>query len=289
MVTRVAQSRADLAALKSVENSPATFDGLREGLEASLSVVRGGGAFLQIAGPWAAVLTGVVYLILVLGKNVGHSVTSSWLILLGGILLLVAAIYLIIPTVTVAWFRWTIGSQLPSRFFALPDRTALSFAWRIWISLTFMGAVDKFMTPKLTHLAIAEMPQYAAAVGGWAGWAIDVLVIMLFSSFALQLPAVAVGDANFSRTAALVQGRKMWPRLPVGLVISLAPFPIFAWACASIYAWRLPAPNTVHSALATVSPLDAIGFFGVLVVLFATLASGATFLSRAYLAAKARS
>ena len=251
-------------------------------------MVRGGRAFLQIAAPWAAFLAGSTYLLVALDQNAGRGSSTAVLILLGLLLLLLAAIYLIIPTVAVAWFRWTIDGKLPSRFLALPDRTVLSFAWRIWISLTFLGGVDRLVTPRLTELAAKALPQYAATVGELASWAVDILVVMVASSFALHLPAVAVKDTAFTRTAALVEGRKMWPGFPMGLVLSLAAFPFLAWAFARVYVGMLPAMPPVHSAHATLSPLDAIALSGWLMVLFATLASGATLLSRAYLAAKAR-
>jgi hypothetical protein len=288
MVAQVAQSRADLAALKSVSSASPKFDGLNEGFAASLSVVRDGRVFLQIAAPWAVFLAGAAYLLLAFDRNVGRGSPAAWLILLGVLLLLVVAIYLIIPTVAVAWFRWVIGGKLPSRFLALPDRTVLSFAWRIWISLTFLGGVDRLVTPKLTAFLTTALPQFAATVGDLTGWAIDILIVMLVSSIALHLPAVAVGDTTFGRTVAAVEGRKMWPGLPVGLALSLGAFPLLAWVCVRAYAGMSPAAPPAHSAAMIISPSDAVGLAGWLMVLFAALASGATLLSRAYLAAKTR-
>lgn len=288
MISRVEQSRADLAALKATERSPQTFNGFREGLDAPLSVVRAGYAFLQIAGPWAAVLAGTAYLMLSLAKTSVHSAGGAQLWLLGLLLLLIVAIYLIVPTVAVAWFRWTISAELPGRFIALPDRTVLSVAWRLWLALSLLGAADGLVTPKLVQLGTGILPEFSKTFGVWTGSVVDLLIIMVASSFALQLPAMAARDVEFRRTAALVAGRKMWPGLPVGLAFSLAAYPVLAWACAYAYGLAFP-DSTVRSAPATLTPFDAFGLFGVLLVLFATIASAATYLSRAYLAAKARS
>jgi len=288
MARQIAQSRADLAALKAIERTPPAFDGLREGVEASLSVLRGGRAFLQIAGPWAAALAVAAYGFLVFSSAFAHSAGSAQQFLFGGLLLLLAAIYLIVPTVAVAWFRWSIDGQLPGRFLALPDRAALSFAWRLWFFLTMLGAADRIVTPQLTRLAAAVTPQHAGTVVGLAALAVDILIIAAAGGFALQLPAMAVNDGAFTQTAAMTEGRKLWPGLPVGLALSLATFPFLAWGCFGLFSELSRAAPQVHPGPAILSLLSAGALLAGLMVIFATIASGATLLSRAYLAAKAR-
>jgi len=287
-VTQAARSTADLAALKSTGASRPTFDGLNEGWTAVLSVLRDGRAFLQITAPWAVVLAGATCLLLSFEPNVARGSTSAGLLLLALLLLLVAAIYLIVPTVAVAWFRWTIEGRLPSRFVALPDRTVLSLAWRLWTFLTILGVINRVVTPRLTALAASAAPQHAVALGGLAGCAVDILMLMGASSPALQLPALAVRDTAFNETAAMVEGRKMWPGLPLGLALSLAAFPFLAWVC--VRTWQglsQPAP-VAHAAAGALGPLNAIALAGWLMVAFATLVSGASLLSRAYVVAKTR-
>lgn len=286
MVASAVKSRPDPSPLAISALATAHFDGLREGLAASLSVLSDGRAFLQIAGPWAAFLSLSAYVAVMLGAHEGHSATAAQYWLLGFLLLLLAALYLIIPSVAVAWFRWTLGGQLPRWFVALPDRTALGFAWRLWTVLTLLGGVDRLVTPKLTEVVNSALPPNMAAVGASTGWVVDILLVMLASSFALRLPAIAMNDAAFTRTMAIVQGRRMWPGLPMGLLLSLAPFSILAWSCGPLYRLIKPVGPKVHSAAATFDGLDGASLFVTLMLLFAILAAGASFLARAYLAAK---
>lgn len=288
MVKEMAKSRAGAAAHQVTNKALPKFDWLREGLAAPLSVFRSGRAFLQIAGPWAAFLSLSTYVAVIVGKDTGPGASSARLWLLGVLLLLLVAIYLILPTIAVAWFRWTVDEQLPRQFLALPDRAALAFAWRIWIGLGLVGGLDRLVTPKLTQVVSSAIPAAMTGVGAWAGPAVDIALVMLASSFTLQFPAIAVNDAAFTRTTAMIQGRKLWPGLPVGLLLSLAPFPILAWACEHVYGIGNPAVPITHSGAVTFGLSDGTALFVALMALFATLASGATFLSRAYLAAKAR-
>ena len=154
----------------------------------------------------------------------------------------------------------------------------------MWLALSILGTLDRQVTDKLTAYLSTSIPTYGALAGDLASWAIEIAVIMLFSSFALRLPAVAMQDAAFTLSIATIRGRKMWPGLPVGLVLSLAPIPLVAWGVA----WVLQAGSKPEAASAhhVLDASDAVFVTAWMLVLLATLVSGATFLTRAYLAAK---
>jgi hypothetical protein len=286
MIAQSAQVRREMDALKVAAPAPTNFNGYREGFSAPVSLVHDARAFLKIAAPWAALVAAGFCLILEFGLKSGRGSTAAMLALFAIFGLGIAAIYVVVPTVLVAWFRWVIERRAPPGFIALPDRAVLSFAWRIWIALTALGVIGRSVTPTIVGFAHTITPAYAETIGATAEFAIDLLLTMLFSSVALVLPAVAVRDKAFNRTIAMIQGRKLWPGLPVGLLLSLAPYPVLAVAIGSAYSFIYPTVRAAHTTPLPLTPWEVAGLLLVLMVMFATLASGATFLSRAYLAIK---
>jgi hypothetical protein len=284
MVVQVARSRAEIAAAKAPAPARAAFDGIAEGLRAPLAVVRGLPFLLQIAGPWVVVLAGGAFAILSGGQAAGHDGSDALARLTALAVLLIAGLYVVLPSVLVAWTNWIVDGGSPKWIVATPNRAAFGFAWRIWLALTFLGVLDKNIATPLAKFLSGSIPQLSVLVDNLTTWIVALLMIMLFSSAALFLPAIAVADKTFDRSAALVRGRKMWPGLPVGLALSLAPIPLAAWALTGLLDAAQPAaPRVAHAPL---TPLDALALVVWLLVMLATLVSGMTFLTRAYLAAR---
>ncbi len=288
MANQIERSRTEFAALKPASQAPTAFGGAREGLEASLTVLRDWPAFLQIAAPWAIFLCASLYWLSLFGNSLGHDTGRAELLLVA-VLLLLILIFVSIPTVAVAWFRWIIRAQLPPNFLALPNRAVLSLLWRVGIFASALGTADRLATGKGAEIATSLHLPSAALVGNVAGWVIDIAAVMLASSFALRFPAMAVGDATFTRNSALVQGRRMWPGLPIGLILSLAPFFIVGSILDALYdGLGKPIAAASHHAQTNVSAVSAGLMAMGLLAMFAAVASAATFLSRAYIAARAR-
>ncbi len=282
MTKQVRDSRADLAMLKQSDAPRPDFRGIREGIEATLTVARDWLMFLQITGPWVVLIAAGFLILTFFGKGLRHF--ASGLPLLGVALVFLAGLVVSWPTVMVAWHRWIISGERPSLFVALPDRATLSYSWPLWLFASLMWTADKLASSKITQIADAMHLSSASAVGDLASWTVDILVIALGSSAALRLPAIAVRDARFSRTVAMVEGRRMWPGLPLGLAISIAPFYVFNWVLGELFSGVLK-PNVPAGDLRLIAA--GVLIFGI-VVTFAGIASAVTFLSRAYLAAKAR-
>jgi len=284
MVAQVAKSRAAFAATK-VGAPRLAFDGIREGLAAPLTVARGLPFLVQLAGPWLVVIVGAAFYIIMASKPAAMDRNAAALAILELLLLLFVVLYVLVPSLLVAWIRWIVDGRSPRYFVAWPDRAAFSVAWRIWISLSVWGAFNRLLVDKVADYAGGLIPSHQAVVTMVVADVLAIAVIMVFSAAALRLPAAALQDNDFTFGVASIRGRQMWPGLPVGLVLSLAPIPLVAW----VVSWVLqsgakPAAVTAEHVL---NPSDAVVLICWLLVLLATLVSGATFLTRAYLAAKA--
>jgi hypothetical protein len=258
---------------------------VREGLAAPLFVLREWRMFLQISLPWALFLGLGLYLLAAFADTIGRDANAATMLLLL-LLILLVGVYVIVPTVAVAWFRFTIQGRQPERYVALPDRAALGLAWRLWLSLSVLGSCDGLVTTQATALAARIPALDAPSVGDTTGWVFDILALMLASSFALRLPARAVSDPDFSQTVALAAGGRMWPGLPVGLILSLAPVFVLGWVADQLVGYLANPTPHAHGPDIRLGPV-ATGCLGLgSLVVFAAVASGASYLSRAYLAAK---
>jgi hypothetical protein len=287
MLSQLARSRAEIAAAKAPAGRRTEFDGIREGLAAPMAVLRGLPFLLQIAGPWIIVLAGGAFALLTWPQPAGHDPNGGLVRLLGLLLLLVGGLYVVLPSVLVAWVRWTVDGRTPKWIVATPDRASFGFAWRIWISLTFLGSLNRIITTPVTNFVSGAAPQFSDIAGTLVTWGVELLAVMLFSSVALLLPTIALGDKQFDLSAAAVRGRKMWPGLPLGLALSIIPIPLAAGAVSWVVtAGSKPTVPQMPSAHHALTPSDAVSLMVWLLVMLATLASGLSFVTRAYQAAK---
>jgi hypothetical protein len=281
MATQMATARSAMAAIKAPGAKPPAFGGIREGLRSPIRVVRDWRAFLQIAGPWALLMSAGLVAGVITGNNLNHDRAKATM-LLWGVLVLLLGLVASIPIVAVAWHRWIVDGRLPKRFVALPDSAMWGYLFRLWLFGAALGTIDRWISPNVAALALSAHLPNAGAIGDVAGNVADVLAIMLVSSVALRLPAIAVGDRDFVLSVASIQGRKMWPGLPLGLVLSIVPFYFLGWAFDQGYdAFLKPKASSSHMDWASAASLG-LGLF----VAYATVASVATYLSKAYIAAK---
>lgn len=201
------------------------FHGLSEGLDAATSVVRNPGAVLQIVGPWVVLL--VTFGLIVLAATQGEPGPSGSPLTAVVLWMLPLFVLLVIgtPTVVVAWARWSMRGERPRRWVALPDRAALSVAWRLWIFFSALGSADGLASLQASSLAakLGVSPEITAAL---VAACVDLLLIGLATSWGLRLIALALGDRSFDQGVAMVRTRPLWPGLPLGMIVAILPFTV---------------------------------------------------------------
>lgn len=276
---RLQDSRRDLAALRRDPPRDPGFHPLREAVAAWRSVATGWPVLLRIAGPWLAIEVAALGLVGTWANHLGDDPGSAVLLLLCLAVLVMGGLYVVLPTVAVWWFRWVISGEKPTSFLVLPTRGVFGLAWRLWLFLSVLGTLDS-MVEKQVQAAVAGSAGRTAA--DIASWGVLVGAVALASSFALRFPALAMRDESFTRTLALVQGRRMSPGLPMAVLLCLAPFVIVGWAAQFLVeaiTGPIPHPSTVSA------PLIMEAAIGLLLVT-SLIAAGCSLLSQAYLRAK---
>jgi hypothetical protein len=238
-------------------------------------------AFFQITGPWALLVSAGLAGLAVMGGRLDHDPARGLMLLLA-LLALVVVLAASIPIVGVAWRRWIVDGRLPARFVALPNRAMWGWFDRLYVFGVVLGGIDRWIVPNVAALASRLSLPASGAIGDAAATVADVLAVMLVSNMALRLPAVAIGDRDFALGIANTQGRKLWPGLPFGLVLSVVPFYALGWLFDQAYdAYLRPKAPSAHVSW------PAAGSLGLsLFIAYAAVASAATFLSRTYVAVK---
>jgi len=163
---------------------------------------------------------------------------------------------------------------------ALPDRLVPVIVWRLWIFFASVVVLERWFASGLHSVeAMAHLPRLAF-VDTIASAVADAVVVVVASDRMLRLTALAVGD-TYTSDVSVALHRKMWPSLPLGLVIALAPFYVLRQGLSAFFDFEKLATG-YH----LYDPV-VLGFEGVGIVLgFAGVASGAAFLSHAYRSTK---
>lgn len=248
------------------------FHGVSEGLAAVASVARNAGAVLQIVGPWVVLLivSGLVALLAVTSgsEGPGRSLLVEFLLCLPLSLLLLAAV----PTVIVAWTRWSVRGERPRHWIALPDRAAMSVAWRLWVAFSVMGVVEGLVSSQAWALStkLGGWPDVTAVV---VGNGVEVVLIAVATGFGLQLIALALGNKAFDQGIALFRTRALWPGLPLGMMVALLPFTA---AGTAIDLWQQ------HLNYGAFNPLTGLFLLGSALAGFGALIAATTYAARVY-------
>ena len=275
MIGQVKLARSKLEAQKGLPPQPSTFSPLKEGCAAALTILRSPVEYLQIAGPWAAMISatalGAIALVAPAKVDRGAAFGALALIAISVVLLILS-----LPTIGVAWARWVGQGRRPIRFVAMPDGAAISVMWRLWIFNAVEAAIDKPVSAYVATVWKSAGLGDADAVGDVAGWVVEILAIVLAGIFAVRLAAIALGDRNF-RVIDLGAGRGFRPMLGAGLVVALAPAVLAVAGFNGLYE-ALAGPHSIdHPSAPT-----ALWVFVEVLLLLAAFASGAAYLTRAY-------
>jgi hypothetical protein len=272
------------AAVESTSKYPA----LREAMASMFFVLRHPGAFALITGPWIAVFVLVPLIAFQVTayeegtiKTILEPVRAK-----PDILTAVAMLYanivcwiVAIPTAAVAWHRFVLENRLPRLGVALPDIRAIRYAYRLWIFVFVIGFLNRLLGTNSGDLAREIGPDAAAKAMEAVTWLVGFAAIWLASAFALVLPAIAFDDRQMNRMDAIGAARRLGHSYGLGLVASIAPFFIAAVALEAVLGSVFDNSFSVQQLL----------YFGPGILMFMAGASGATYLSRAWQAARATS
>jgi hypothetical protein len=254
------------------------FGGLNEGVVAPFSIFRGWRTFLHLSLPWLVLIL-VPVAALRLAGYVDGVAKSALLAALALIFFL--ALVVSFPTIAVAWARWSSTGERPPGVLALPDRVVPVVVWRLWI---FIGAgvlLERWFASGLHSLLVMAHLPTATFADKVTSAVADIIIVVVASNRTLQLTALAVGDTNTAEVQMIDWRQQMWPGLPLGLVIALAPFYVLRQSLSALFDFENLA--TGHQLYDPV----ILGIAGLGIFLgFAGVASGAAFLSQAYQASK---
>jgi hypothetical protein len=259
---RALQQAAASAAAQTPNSSPV----FGEGAAALVRSAKDSGVFLQMAWLWLLLSTGPL-LLAAWAWTAGHTDPMVHVVALG-----VSWLNFVVglPTVLVAWHRWLVTGTKPSSV-ALPNRTAFSYGWRLWIYVGIANRAAGWASEVAVRWTQPHLSQ-AYIVGVTVNALAFALVCAVFGIQALRLPAVAIGDKDFSLSLALTAARKMRLALPVGVLVAFTPFLLV----------RVVAECLLFSARQTFSELElALAIeFG---LQFLAFAASATLVSSAYM------
>lgn len=281
-----------LAALKRTEQaapvpvSPRTsensFDGVREGWAAVIWVMRNGTSFARLIGPWIVLL----WVVPLVGLHIAGALTgnagnffaapigkvSTATVLLAERLPYTVASAIAFPVALVAWHRYIITGA--ARSFA-PFGAIARYLWRLWMLGFMLSLVAKLVSanvPDLSHFLGTADKQLVTEI---LYWALLIIGGYLGGSVALVLPAVAMGERDFTASDSLRVTKPLGSSFGLGFVLSFLPFGALWWVgIVMLRRIAIMGPS---------SPLTQYALWLLpLAAMFLALASCATYLSRAY-------
>lgn len=261
--------------------------GALEAADAILSTAYRIVPFFRLAGfwilaIWATPLIGLWIASSLTGDSISMLTTSTDKNIVG--LKIIASRLLFWPvsmvafsTILVTWHRYLLENYQPRFVIPLPSWRAVRYLFGLWITICLFGV--------LALVAFSNGPDLARLIGAKDGLLVSelaflaalLLAIYIGSSYALVLPAIAVGDRQFGAMDALVMTRSSAMRYRIGFMVSLLPV---ALAYLSTYAvldafWNQGDWTTRYALGAIPLTLFILG-----------LAICATYLSRVYEEAK---
>ena len=282
MAAQMKRARETAEAAKTSPPRSQTFSPLAEGWRATLTILHDPAGFLQISAPWAVVIAASYFAITRLPhRPQGTSGSAPWS--LGLILVALMLLALSMPTIGVAWARWTGRGQKPDHGVALPDRAVLSVMWRLWLFNAAEAAGERPVAAKAAALAQSAGLARPEFIGGAAGWIVEILAVVIFGALAVRMAALALGDKDF-RITDLGPIRRLGLKLGVGLVLAMAPAAIAAGLLGVLFG----AVSIKHDTIAQPGLVTLTWVCVELLLLLAVFASGAAYLTRVYRTATAK-
>lgn len=266
MAKRVEKDMAIWNATEAARYTPGAFSPTGEVKAILTGLIAQRGALLRVVGPWFLLfcVLPMTFINVEYWKEFVDRDRRSAIIFL---LMLVVVIMIELALVFVAmiqWIRFAATKQEP-RLTAFPGKALWGWTWRWLIYGAIYRSLDEIEPWLKVQLPTAALWQLDGLQG-----LIGLAILVLFSPFALVLPAVAL-DAPDKGIAASMRGfRLVGRKYYVGTFIILAPYAVVSWmlgALSDIYKEPVAVAANVGAAV--------ILFFGTTIVAM-------TYLTRVY-------
>ena len=265
------RAEKDVAAWKStemvVQGKPGTFNPEGEVRAVLAELNENRGALLRVVGPWFLLFCGLpmVFINVDYWKGLAdHDRGSAMMIVLGVLVVFLAELAFLFAAM-ILWTRFAATKQEP-RLAAFPGKALWGWAWRWLIYGALFRSLDRIEPWLKTQLPGAAQWQLDGVQG-----LIGLAALVLFSPFALVLPAVALNAADKGIAASMRGFRLVGRRYYLGAALILAPYAVASWALSVLYEYE---KGTVAL---------AVNAGASLVLFFVTAIVGMTYQTRIYL------
>lgn len=224
------------------------------------------GALLRVVGPWFFLfcVLPMLFIDVEYWKGLADRDRGAALMILLGLVVLFLAELAILSVAMIQWTRFAATKQ-ESRRTTFPAKALLGWAWRLFIYSAVLRSIDRTELWLKAQLPAAAQWQLDGLVG-----LIGFVALVLFSPFALVLPAVALDVADKGIAASMKGFRLVGRKFYLGAAMILAPYALASWGLGVLYDHYK-------------GPVAAMANVGVWVILlFGTMLVGMTYLTRIY-------
>lgn len=261
------------------------FNGVREAWIAVLTVLRNWAPFARLVGPWIVLLWAAPFVGLHIAAYSNGLAPSVFAMpvgkldaateLFGERLPLLLASAFALPMALVGWHRYILSDTIPTFGSGAPFGIAIRYLWRLWMISVLFSVLPRLVASNAPDLAGLFGISDKLFVEEFLFWGVLFGIVYMGSSFALVLPAVAVGNRDFLGTDSIRIAKLLGNSFRVGFVLSFLPFALAWWGAVEL--------------------LDRFGIIGFSLanhslwlvptaLIFLAFASCATYLSRIYAA-----
>jgi hypothetical protein len=267
MARRFEADKAIWKAMETVPRTPGSFHPEAEVKEILAELIDQRGALARVAGPWFLLfcLLPLAFVDLDYWKSLADRDRGlAEMILLGLVVVILLEIAFLLVA-TIQWTRFAATKQEP-RLTAFPGKALWGWSWRWMIYGGLFRSIDRVQPWIKAHLPAAA-PWQLDGLQGLIGLA----ALILFSPFALVLPAVALNAADRGIAASMRGFRLVGRKYYLGAALILAPYAVTSWVLGILYA-------AYKGPVAVVANVGASAL-----LLFVTMIVGMTYLTRIYL------
>lgn len=281
------RSQKAAAEPKTNQTAKKEFGGIDEAWSAIRTVVHDWRPFARLVGPWVFVLWAAPFVGLHIFAFSNGATLSLFNAPIGKIdpatklasegLPLIAASAFAFPIALVNWHRYILAGSIPKIGLSAPLAVTVRYLWRLWTIVLLFSILVRLVAsnaPDVAEIIGSPDKQLVAGVLFWSAFCFEVY---LGSSFALVLPAAAMGNRDFLGMDSLRMSKPLGSSFRMGFALSLLPFVLACWFVAGLL-----------DRFAVIGPSSTLAGYSLWLMptalMFLALVSCATYLSRIYAA-----